>query len=123
VKSYFFNGMSHLYGMVAAIRDMLADQERNFKDACAQNEVLVTREYYRPNFEYLREIRIIVSSKALNLIAQEQRKMLASISSANNLRPIQLGSCRRDYSISTELGIPYCHTLYSKMEEAKAFTK
>jgi hypothetical protein len=65
VKSYLFNGMNYLYGMVAAIRDMLADQERDFKNACAQDEVLVAREYYGPSFEYLREIRVIVTAGAI----------------------------------------------------------
>jgi hypothetical protein len=40
IKSYLLNGMSHLYKLVEAMQDMLYDQERDFKDACGQDEVL-----------------------------------------------------------------------------------
>ncbi|OBS16902.1 hypothetical protein FPOA_12541 [Fusarium poae] len=43
IKSYLLNGMSHLYKLVEAIQDMLHDQERDFKDACANDEVLRDR--------------------------------------------------------------------------------
>jgi hypothetical protein len=49
--------------------------------------------------------------------------MLAFIPSANNLRPTQLGNCGKDCSISTELGIPCCHILCSKMENGRILTK
>ncbi|KAG7002603.1 PKS-NRPS hybrid synthetase [Fusarium oxysporum f. sp. conglutinans] len=40
IKSYLLNGMSHLYRLVEAIQGMLEDQEREFRQACAQDEVL-----------------------------------------------------------------------------------
>ncbi|KAJ4073862.1 hypothetical protein NW769_015449 [Fusarium oxysporum] len=45
IKSYLLNGMSHLYRLVEAMQDMMKDQERDFKDACAADEVLTAREY------------------------------------------------------------------------------
>ena len=53
VKSYLLNGMSHLYRLVEAIQGMLEDQEREFRQACAQDEVLVAREHAGPGSEYL----------------------------------------------------------------------
>lgn len=45
IKSYLLNGMSNLYRLVEAMQDMMHDQERDFKDACAQDEVVTAREY------------------------------------------------------------------------------
>lgn len=123
VKGYLLNGMSHLYRLVEALQDMLVDQERDFTDACAQDEVLTAREYYGPSAEYLGELRFIASSKALRLITQERRKMLASIPTRQNPHPTQLGLCGEECSISIELGIPCCHTLYLKMEEGTVLSK
>lgn len=45
VKSYLLKGMSYLYRLVEAIQDMINDQERDFKDKCAADEVLVLVRY------------------------------------------------------------------------------
>ncbi|PNP73906.1 hypothetical protein FNYG_12757 [Fusarium nygamai] len=44
IKSYLLNGMSHLYRLVEAMQDMIKDQERDFSDACAADEVLTARD-------------------------------------------------------------------------------
>ncbi|KJZ68574.1 hypothetical protein HIM_12036 [Hirsutella minnesotensis 3608] len=61
VKSYLLNGMSHLYSLVEAIEAMLSDQERDFIDACSQDEVLTSRTYSGPGSEYLGELRSVMS--------------------------------------------------------------
>ena len=61
VKSYLLNGMSHLYSLVEAIEAMLHDQERDFIDACSQDEVMTSRTYSGPGSEYLGELRTILS--------------------------------------------------------------
>ncbi|KAG7130940.1 PKS-NRPS hybrid synthetase like protein [Verticillium longisporum] len=45
IKSYLLNGMSNLYRLVEAMQDMMKDQERDFNDACAADEVLTARDY------------------------------------------------------------------------------
>ncbi|KAG7119700.1 PKS-NRPS hybrid synthetase like protein [Verticillium longisporum] len=49
IKSYLLNDMSHLYRLMEAMQDMMGDQERDFNDACAADEVLTAREYIGPS--------------------------------------------------------------------------
>ncbi|XP_044718766.1 MULE transposase domain-containing protein [Hirsutella rhossiliensis] len=65
VKSYLLNGMNHLFGLIEAIEGMLGDQERDFIDNCAQDEVLTTRTYSSPGSEYLGELRMTASQQGL----------------------------------------------------------
>ncbi|KAM4061718.1 MULE transposase [Hirsutella rhossiliensis] len=76
VKSYLLNGMNHLFGLVEAIEGMVGDQERDFVDNCAEDEVLTTRTHSNPGSEYLGELRITASLRGLNLIAREHRYAL-----------------------------------------------
>ncbi|KAJ4218360.1 hypothetical protein NW757_014596, partial [Fusarium falciforme] len=73
IKSYLLNGMSHLYRLVEAMQDMMKDQERDFNDACAADEVLTAREYIGSSSEYLGELRTAISSKGLGLINKQYR--------------------------------------------------
>jgi hypothetical protein len=116
VKSYLLNGMSHLYRLVEAITDMLHDQERDFIEACARDEVLTSREYTGQGAEYLGELPQVISQKALRLISREYRRALTAIPNPSNPRPKGLGLCSDDCTPSVELGIPCCHTILSKLE-------
>ncbi|KJZ68513.1 hypothetical protein HIM_12097 [Hirsutella minnesotensis 3608] len=116
VKSYLLNGMSHLYSLVEAIEAMLGDQERDFIDNCSQDEVLTSRTYSGPGSEYLGELRTAMSEPGLKLIAKEHRQALRSIPSRSRPWPEPIGNCNEDCSISWQLGIPCCHTIYNKLE-------
>jgi hypothetical protein len=123
IKSYLLNGMSHLYRLVEAIQGMLEDQEREFRQSCAQDEVLTAREHVGRGSEYLGELRHIVSQKALSLIAREHRKALKGIPSPSNPWPDAIGTCNDDCTVSIELGIPCYHTIYGKLMAATSLTK
>lgn len=73
IESYLLNGMSHLYRLVEAMQDMAKDQERDFKDACAQDEVLTAREYLGSSGDHLGELRTVISSKGPGLINKQYR--------------------------------------------------
>jgi hypothetical protein len=83
--------MSHLYRLVEAITDMLHDQERDFIEACARDEVLTSREYTGQGAEYLGELPQVISQKALRLISREYRRALTAIPNPSNPRPKGLG--------------------------------
>jgi hypothetical protein len=117
VKSYLLHGMNHLYRLVEALQNMLADQERDFTERCALDEVHILQEYYGPSFNYMRHLRTTVSSKALEFIVEQQRKMLAFIPIKRNIHPKPIGTCDTHYTISTELGIPCCYTFCAKIKE------
>jgi hypothetical protein len=123
IKSYLLNGMSHLYRLVEVIQDMLEDQERDFRQACAQDEVLTAREHVGRGAEYLGELPQIVSQRALSLITREHRKALKGIPSRANPWPDAIGTCSDDCSVSTELGIPCYHTIYGKLMATTPLTK
>ncbi|KJZ69598.1 hypothetical protein HIM_11012 [Hirsutella minnesotensis 3608] len=123
VKSYLLNGMSQLYRLVEAMEDMVRDQERDFIDACAADEVLAAREYLGSSSEYLGELRTTLSSKALGLITIQSRLARKAMPTGRNPFPERLGHCSQDCSISTELGIPCCHTVYLKLASGTPFTK
>jgi hypothetical protein len=123
VKSYLLNGMSNLYRLVEAIDDMLTDQEKDFRQACATDEVLTRPEHTGRSAEYLGELPQVVSQKALSLIIREYRRALKAIPTASNLRPETLGVCNDDCSISFELGIPCRHRILSKLEDNMPLTK
>ncbi|KAH6881052.1 hypothetical protein B0T10DRAFT_411223 [Thelonectria olida] len=123
IKSYLLNGMSHLYRLVEAIQDMMKDQERDFNDACAADEVLTAREYMGSSSEYLGELRIAISSKGLGLINKQYRLARKAMPTGKNPFPKPLGDCNDDCSVSVELGIPCCHKVYSKLGSATPFTK
>ncbi|KAL7754553.1 hypothetical protein ACKLNR_014603 [Fusarium oxysporum f. sp. zingiberi] len=106
IKSYLLNGMSHLYRLVEAMQDMIKDQERDFSDACAADEVLTAREYMGSGSEYLGDLRAAISSKGLGLINKQYRL-------ARKAMP----------TVSVELGIPCCHKVYSKLGSAASFTR
>lgn len=123
VKSYLLNGMSHLYRLVDAIRGMLEDQERGFRQACAQDEVLTSREHVGRGSEYLGELPETVSQKALGLLSKEHRKALKGIPSPANPWPDSISVCKDDCTVSIELGIPCYHTIYGKLISASRLTK
>ncbi|KAM4061906.1 MULE transposase [Hirsutella rhossiliensis] len=123
VKSYLLNGMSHLYSLVEAIEAMLGDQERDFIDNCSQDEVLTSRTYSGPGSEYLGELRTVMSEPGLKLIAKEHRQALRSIPSRSRPWPEPIGDCNEDCSVSWQLGIPCCHTIYNKLEAGIPLTK
>ncbi|KJZ69738.1 hypothetical protein HIM_10878 [Hirsutella minnesotensis 3608] len=116
VKSYLLNGMSHLYSLVEAIEAMLGDQERDFIDNYSQDEVLTSRTYSGPGSEYLGELRPVMSEPGLKFIAKEHRQALRSIPSRSRPWPEPIGDCNEDCSVSWQLGIPCCHTIYNKLE-------
>ena len=122
VKSYLLNGMSHLYRLFEAIQGMLEDQEREFRQACAQDEVLTSREHVGRGSEYLGKLTQIVSHKALSFITREHRKALKAIPSPSNPWPGAIGSCADCY-LSIELGIPCYHTIHAKLMSATPLTK
>jgi hypothetical protein len=123
IKSYLLNGMSHLYRLVEAMQDMIKDQERDFNDACAADEVLTAREYMGSSSEYLGELRTVTSSKGLGLINKQYRLARKAMPSGKNPFPDPLGECSEDCSVSTELGIPCCHKIYLKLGSDTPFTK
>jgi hypothetical protein len=123
VKSYLLNGMSNLYRLVEAIKDMLNDQEKDFRQACANDEVLTRPEHIGRGAEYLGELPQVVSQKALGLITHEYRRALKAIPTASNIRPETLGACTDDCSVSFELGIPCRHRILSKLEDNTPLTK
>ncbi|KAL7755583.1 hypothetical protein ACKLNR_014681 [Fusarium oxysporum f. sp. zingiberi] len=94
IKSYLLNGMSHLYRLVEAMQDMIKDQERDFSDACAADEVLTAREYMGSGSEYLGDLRAAISSKGLGLINKQYRL-------ARKAMPTS-GSGKADYQIKRE---------------------
>ncbi|KJZ70944.1 hypothetical protein HIM_09648 [Hirsutella minnesotensis 3608] len=123
IKSYLLNGMSHLYSLVEAIEAMLSDQERDFIDACSQDEVLTSRTYSGPGSEYLGELRTVMSEPGLKLVAKEHRRALRSTPSRSRPWPTPTGDCNDDCSVSWQLGIPCCHTIYNKLEAGTPLTK
>lgn len=123
IKSYLLNGMSNLYRLVEAMQDMMKDQERDFNDACAADEVLTAREYMGPSSEYLGELRTAISSKGLGLITKQYRLARKAMPTRKNPFPDPLGDCSEDCSVSTELGVPCCHKIYSKLGSGTSFTK
>lgn len=123
VKSYLLNGMSHLYRLVEAIQGMLEDQEREFRQASAQDEVLTAREHVGPGSEYLGELPQVVSQKALSLITREHRKALKGIPTRANPWPVAIRPCNEDCSVSIGLGIPCHHTIYGKLMAGASLTQ
>ncbi|KAH7110983.1 hypothetical protein B0J13DRAFT_418528, partial [Dactylonectria estremocensis] len=123
IKSYLLNGMSHLYRLVEAIQGMLKDQEREFRQACAQDEVFTAREHVGRGSEYLGELPKMVSQKALSLITREHRKALKGIPSPANPWPDAIRPCDDDCTVSIELGVPCYHTIYRKLITATPLTK
>ncbi|KAK7419446.1 hypothetical protein QQZ08_010864 [Neonectria magnoliae] len=107
--------MSHLYRLVEAIQGMLEDQEREFRQACAQDEVLTAREHLGHGSEYLGELPQVVSQKALSLITREHRKALKGIPSPANRWPDAIGTCNGDCNVSIELGIPTRGGIYESL--------
>ncbi|KJK85276.1 hypothetical protein H633G_10887 [Metarhizium anisopliae BRIP 53284] len=94
VKSYLLNGMSHLYRLVEAMQDMIHDQERSFKDACGQDDVLTAPQYIGSIGDYLGELRTIMSSKGLGLVSKQYRIALKFMPT-DQLRTNQARSQRR----------------------------
>ncbi|KAF6518277.1 hypothetical protein HZS61_002355 [Fusarium oxysporum f. sp. conglutinans] len=123
IKSYLLNGMSHLYRLVEAMQDMMKDQERDFKDACAQDEVLTAREYLGSSGDYLGDLPTVISSKALGLINKQYRIARKAMPTGKNPFPEPLSDCNDDCSVSVELGVPWGHKVYAKLGSATSFTR
>jgi hypothetical protein len=123
VQSYLLKGMSHLYLLFEAFEAMLNDQERDFIDACSQDEVLTSRTHSGPGSEYLGELRMVMSEPGLKLVAKEHRRALRSTRSTSRPWPETVGDCNEDCSVSLQLGIPFYHTIYRKLEAGTPLTK
>ncbi|KAF6791683.1 mutator-like element [Colletotrichum musicola] len=123
IKGYLLNGLSHLYRLVDVMQDMIGDQERSFTQACAQDEVLASQEHSRSRSQYLGEFRALLSSKALNLITRQYLLAKKAMPTGRNPRPVPLGDCTDDCSVSVEYGIPCCHKIYEKLIDSSSFSK
>ncbi|KAH6876828.1 hypothetical protein B0T10DRAFT_413893 [Thelonectria olida] len=123
IKSYLLNGMSHLFRLAEAIEEMMADQEANFTDRCAQDGVLTKREYSRQTSDYLGELRTTMSLKGLTLITTQYRRALKGVPTKSNPKPELIGNCGVDCLVSVELGIPCYHKVYAKLLSGKTFSK
>ncbi|KAM4063375.1 MULE transposase [Hirsutella rhossiliensis] len=75
VKSYLLNGMNHLFGLIEAIEGMLGDQERDFIDNCAQDEVLTTRTYSSPGSDQGTPLRLESDTKQVSPLARTNRRL------------------------------------------------
>jgi hypothetical protein len=87
IKSYLLNGMSNLYRLFKAMQDIMKDQERDFNDACAADEVLTAREYMGSSSEHLGELETALSSKGLGLITKQYRLSKRAIPTGKNPFP------------------------------------
>jgi MULE transposase domain/FAR1 DNA-binding domain len=123
VKNYLLNGMSHLYRLVEAMQDMIHDQERTFKDACGQDDILTAPQYLGSIGNYLGELRTTISSKGLGLINKQYRIARKFLPTGKNPFPDSIGTCGNDCTVSIELGIPCYHKVYAKLDSATPFTK
>ncbi|KAF5119705.1 PKS-NRPS hybrid synthetase [Metarhizium anisopliae] len=123
VKSYLLNGMSHLYRLVEAMQDMIHDQERVFRDACGQDDVLTAPQYLGSIGNYLGELRTTMSSKGLGLVNKQYRIACKFLPTGKNPFPESIGPCDDNCTVSIELGIPCYHTVYAKLDSATTFTK
>ncbi|KAJ6439012.1 hypothetical protein O9K51_08416 [Purpureocillium lavendulum] len=112
IKSYLLNGMSNLYRLIEAMQDMMKDQERDFNDACAADEVLTSREYTGPSSEFLGELRTVLSSKGLALIMKQYRLAKKALPTRKNPFPDRLEGCSDDCSVSIELDLRTLHKLF-----------
>lgn len=122
-KSYLLNGMSHSYRLVEAMQDMMKDQERGFKDACAQDEVLTAREYLESSGDYLGDLPTVISSKALVLINNQYCIAYKAMLTGGNPFPEPLSDCNDDCSVSVKLGVLCCHKVYAKLGSVSIFTR
>ncbi|KAK1994026.1 hypothetical protein LX36DRAFT_693377 [Colletotrichum falcatum] len=113
IKSYLLNGLSHLYRLVDVMQEMIRDQELRFRQACAEDKVLTGQKYIGTRFEYLGELRTMLSSKCLT----------KAMPSGKRPFPAPLGECGLDCTVSIELGIPCCHKIYSKILDSATFSK
>jgi hypothetical protein len=102
---------------------MIKNQERDFNNACAADKALTAREYTRFSSEYLGELRAALSSKGLGLITKQYRLARKTIPTEKHPKPYPVGDCGEDCSVSTELGIPCCHKIYSNLVTGIPFTK
>ncbi|KFG84092.1 hypothetical protein MANI_015087 [Metarhizium anisopliae] len=123
IKSYLLNGMSHLYRLVEAMEDMIHDQERTFKDACGQDDVVTAPQYLGLTGNYLGELRTTISSKGLGLIHKQCRIARKFLPTGKNPFPDSIGPCEDDCTVSIELGIPCYHKVHAKLDSATTFTK
>ena len=123
IKSYLLNGMSHLYRLVEAMQDMIHDQERSFKDACGQDDVLTAPQYLGSIGNYLGELRATMSSKGLGLINKQYRIARKFLPTGKTPFPEPIGPCDDDCTVSIELGIPCYHKIYAKLDSSTHFTK
>ncbi|KAI8411262.1 hypothetical protein FOFC_07856 [Fusarium oxysporum] len=101
----------------------MKDQERDFNDACAADEVLTAREYMGSSSEYLGELRTALSSKGLGLIAKQYRLAKKAMPTGKNPFFDPLEDCGEECSVSTELDISCYHKIYSKLVSGMPFTR
>ncbi|KAH7110974.1 hypothetical protein B0J13DRAFT_660315 [Dactylonectria estremocensis] len=102
---------------------MMKDQDRDFNDACAQDEILTAREYLGLSGDYLGELRTVISSKDLGLNNKQYRIARKAMPTGKTPFPDPLPECNDDCSVSIELGVPCCHKNYSKLGSTASFTK
>ncbi len=102
---------------------MMRDQERDFRHACAEDEVLTSREHIGSSSEYLGDLPLTVSFKGLRLISKQYRLAMKTMPTGRNPLPTRLANCDDNCSVSVELGIPCCHKIYSKLLSGTRFTK
>jgi hypothetical protein len=123
IKSYLLNGTSQLFRLVEAMQDMLQDQEKDFRQKCAADEILTSRDFTGPSAEYLGELPRCISSKALGLIRQEYRIARKAMPSGRVPNPRPLQPCDNYCTASIQFGIPCCHTIATKLIDSARFTK
>ena len=66
---------------------------------------------------------MVISDPGLKLVTKEHRRALGSIPSRSRPWPEPIGDCNDNCSVSWQLGIPCCHTIFNKLEAAMPLTK
>ena len=102
---------------------MLQDQEKDFRQKCAADEILTYRDFTGPSAEYLGGLPHCISSKALGLIRQEYRIARRAMPSGRVPNPRPLQPCDNYCTASIQFGIPCSHTIATKLIDSTRFTK
>lgn len=115
IKSFLINGRHDIHSLIKCVYEMTREQRKILRDKEASDASRVR--YLYLGRAYLGNISTKISGKALDLINEEHRHVIAAIPKDGRPPQRPLGPCDDDCTVSTQLGIPCRHVIFDYAEK------
>jgi len=120
IKSMLITGKSDLLRVTKALREMCQNQLRNYNQAVAQQNTRIKRDYLHQ--EYLGDLPLAISLKALEWISLEKRHAQKALNDAIARGSDEVPACDNSCTTWLQFRLPCRHTIHQRLKNKEPLT-